>query len=340
MKLRKITLGVLALMLTITYCKEDDDSISTVPDRDRAEVYAEDLDEIEEFLETHFYNYEEFDFTDPYSMANDTFEIVIDTIADANIDKTPLIDQVSFKTVTDPTDDTLEYKLYYLTVREGQGDIIHFIDEAFVSYEGTLPDGSVFDGVVTPISFNLTTVGVTPGVVTGFRDSLLEFKTATGYTENGDGTLTYHNHGIGMSFIPSGIAYFSTGLTGIPSYTPIFFKFNLVDTVILDHDNDGVPSYLEDLDGDEDIFSDDFDEDFSPNFLDTNDDGDALLTKDEVEKVEYIINTGDAEPTLAANQYVLNRVEDIESGEITIYTVILTDSNSDGTPDYLDDTVE
>ena len=340
MNLRKITFGIATLMLSITSCNKDDGGTTIVPDRDRAEVYAEDLVEIETFLETHFYNYEEFDFSDPYSLVNDTFEIVIDTIADVNIDKTPLMDQVTFKMVTDPNDETIEYKLYYLSVREGQGDVVRFIDQAFVSYEGTLADASVFDSAVTPIAFNLTTVGASFGVVTGFKESLLEFKTSTGYTDNVDGTITYHNHGIGMSFLPSGLGYFSSAITGIGSYTPIFFKFNLVDTIVLDHDNDGIPSYLEDLDGDENVFNDDTDNDDSPNFGDINDDGDALLTEDEIEKVEYIVDTtmGESEPILAVNEYEVDRSE--EAGVITINTIILTDSNGDGTPDYLDDTVE
>ncbi|MFD2824346.1 FKBP-type peptidyl-prolyl cis-trans isomerase [Lacinutrix iliipiscaria] len=343
MKLRKITLGIAALMVTVTSCNKDDESTSTVPDRDRAEVYAEDIVEIEEYLETHFYNYEEFDFGDPYSLANDTYKIVVSEIPEGNPDNvTSLMDspELSFKMVTDPSDETIEYKLYYLTVREGLGSHLNFIDQAFVSYEGTLSDETVFDSAVTPVSFNLTTVGLTSGVVTGFRESLLEFKTSTGFTDNGDGTLTYHGHGIGMSFIPSGIGYFSQPIGDVDSYTPIFFKFNLVDTVILDHDNDGIPSYLEDLDGDKDVFSDDTDEDVSPNFLDTNDDGDSLLTVDEIEKVEYIVDTniGEMEPILASNEYEVDRSE--EDGVITINTIILTDSNSDGIPDYLDDTIE
>ena len=340
MNLRKITLVLLVIFTTIWSCENDDDGVATVPDRDRAEVYAEDLAEIEEFLQTHFYNYEEFDFGDPYSLANDTFEIVIDTIEGVNSDKIPLIDQVDFKMVTDPADETLEYKLYFLSVREGQGDAASFIDEVFVSYEGTMSDGTVFDSAVTPTSFNLTSVGQVSGVVTGFKESILEFKTATGFTDNGDGTLTYHNHGIGMSFIPSGIGYFSTPLVNVPSYTPIFFKFNLMDRVILDHDNDGIPSYLEDLDANDNVFDDDTDSDFSPNFLDTNDDGDALLTRDEIENMEYIIDTniGETEPVLAENEYEVDRSE--EAGVITLNTIILTDSNNDGTPDYLDDTVD
>ena len=343
MNLRKIILGMVGLVLIIASCNDDDDGVTVVPDRDRAEVYAEDLIEIEEYLQTHYYNYDEFDFSDPYSVANDTFKIIVSEIPEGNPDDfISLMDrpEMSFKMVTDPTDETLEYKLYYLTVREGQGNVIHFIDEVFVSYEGTLSDATVFDSAITPVAFNLTTVGNVSGVVTGFRESLLEFKTSTGFSDNGDGTLTYHNHGIGMSFIPSGLAYFSQPIGNIESYSPIFFKFNLVDVILLDHDNDGVPSYLEDIDDDKNVFNDDTDEDFSPNFLDTNDDGDALLTIDEVEQVEYVVDTtmGESEPILAANEYEVNRTDD--SGVITINTVILTDSNNDGTPDYLDDTVE
>ena len=342
MNLRKITFGIAVLMLSIVSCKNDDDGAAIIPDRDRAEVYAEDIEEIEEYLQTHYYNYEEFDFSNLYSLANDTFKIVISEITEETpADVISLMDrpELSFKMVTDENDETVEYKLYYLSLREGLGDNVRYIDQAFVSYEGTLADATVFDSALTPIAFNLTTVGNVFGVVPGFKESIIEFKTATGFTPNGDGTITYHEHGIGMSFLPSGLGYFSLSLGVIDSYTPIFFKYNVIDTVVLDHDNDGIPSYLEDVDGDGDVFNDDTDNDDISDLVDINDDGDALLTKDEIEKVEYILNMGDPEPTLAANEYEVDRSEDSD-GVITINTIILTDSDSDGTPDYLDDTVE
>ena len=60
------------------------------------------------------------------------------------------------------------------------------------------------------------------------------------------------------------------------------FEVNLLATNTADHDRDGVSTILEDLDGDGNLFNDDTDEDGLPNYLDTDDDGDGILTKDEL----------------------------------------------------------
>lgn len=336
MKLRKLPLAILSIFFIVAFvvsCNNDDDESNVIPDRDRTEVYNEDIAEIEMFLQTHFYNYEEFDSGNPYSEANDTFQIVFDTIAGDNSDKTPLIDQVDFKIVTDQG---VDYKLYYLQVREGLGNEISFIDEANLIYEGSKLDGYVFDSAVNPSKFNLTTVGQASGVVTGFREGILEFKTSTGFTDNGDGTETYHNHGIGAVFIPSGLGYFSQPLIGVPSYTPLVFKFSLYTRTVLDHDADNIPSIMENLDGDDDVYDDDTDGDFGANFIDNDDDNDGVFTKDELDYNEYIVDTnqGETEPVLASNEYEMDREE--VNGVITIKTFVLTDTDGDGTPDYLD----
>ncbi|MEZ4970157.1 MAG: hypothetical protein R2814_10995 [Flavobacteriaceae bacterium] len=60
------------------------------------------------------------------------------------------------------------------------------------------------------------------------------------------------------------------------------FEVNLLATNTADHDRDGVSTILEDLDGDGDLFNDDTDGDGIPNYLDADDDGDGVLTKDEL----------------------------------------------------------
>lgn len=332
MKLGKVTLLFLSIFLGFTSCNNDDDAPTTIPDRDRAEVYAEDLAEIEDFLQSHFYNYEDFDFTNPYSLANDTFQIVF-TPLEEDPSKTPLIDMVDFKTVTDGG---IDYKLYYLNVREGQGNEIHFCDRASVIYEGSMTDGYVFDSAINPFNLDLISVGTQFGTVKGFQQGIIEFKTSTSFTDNGDGTETYHNHGIGAAFIPSGLGYFSQPLIGVPSYTPLIFKFSLYERTILDHDNDNIPSFMEDLDANGDAYDDDTDGDFGANFIDNDDDNDGYFTRDELDYNEYIVDTnmGETEPVLASNEYEMDRSED--SGVITINTFVIVDSNDDGTPDYLD----
>ena len=46
----------------------------------------------------------------------------------------------------------------------------------------------------------------------------------------------------------------------------------------MDHDNDYIPSYMEDIDADLDVFSDNTDGDNLSNFIDGDDDGDGYST--------------------------------------------------------------
>ena len=62
------------------------------PVRELQDQTWKDDEAIVNFLQTHFYNYEEFE-EDPN---NFKIEISIDTIADDNGDKTPLWDQVQY----------------------------------------------------------------------------------------------------------------------------------------------------------------------------------------------------------------------------------------------------
>lgn len=363
MKIKNVATAIFCLGLVVLSCKKDDDNDEpyVVPVRDRQEVYDENIAEIEEYLETHFYNYEEFQqnpaYSDlsvmPYNVTpNDTFEIVFDTIAGANSDKTSLMemlgDELKFKEVTDS--EGIVYKLYYLVVREGMGGEIHGIDRVFANYQGFLMDSTLFDSAVSAIPFDLTAVGNIRGVVDGFREGIIEFKARQAYTENGDGTITNHNHGIGAVFVPSGLGYFSQTQATVPAYSNLIYIFNAEKRTLLDHDSDGVFSYLENLDGDKDYFNDDTDGDGLANFVDVDDDGDGTLTKDEVERTAYTEdeNMQPFTTNAAAQAYydayavpgeLLYSIEDNNDGTFTLNTVIITDSNNDGIPDYLDSSV-
>jgi len=359
MKIRIFTTIILCFGMVVLSCKKDDEDPEpeAVPIRDRQEVYDENIAEIIEYLETHFYNYEEFEqnptYSDlsvmPYNVTpNDTFEIVFDTIEGANSDKTPLIDQVVSKQVSDS--EGIEYTLYYLVVREGLGGVIHPIDQVFTTYKGYLIDNTIFDSSVSAVPFHLTSVGTIGGVVDGFREGLVEFKAREGFTENGDGTITNHNHGKGAVFVPSGLGYFSQTQATIPAYSNLIFTFNPEKRTLLDHDSDTVFSYLEDLNGNEDYFDDDTDGDNLANFVDVDDDGDGTLTKDEVEQIAYTEDenmmpfmSSTAAQTyydnFAATNEILYSIVDNNDGTFTLNTVVITDSNDDGTPDYLDSSI-
>ncbi len=159
------------------------------------------------------------------------------------------------------------------------------------------PDRRVFDSAVTPVWFDLN------GVLPGFREGTVEVSGASGFMENPDnGTVDYNmDFGDFTVFMPSGLAYFDQGQTGIPQYSPLIFSIQLYRNVESDHDDDGIPSYLEDLEadsdlsvdrdgdgdptndiGDRDPTNDDTDGDSFPDFFDADDDGDGTFTEDEI----------------------------------------------------------
>ena len=320
------------IFLTVLSCKKDD-GVDVIPPRDRGEEAIPSTAEIETYLASHFYNYEEF----ASPPADFNFRIKFDTIAGDNSSKTPLIDQVSSKMVTDRVDETVSYKLYYLEAIQGAGESPNFPDVATITYEGTylnnesdFNNSDVFDSSVVPVRFDLT------GIVPGLTDALIEMNASTGYVSNTDGTVTFENYGIGAVFIPSGLGYFSNPPPGIPVYSQLIFTYQLYETELGDQDGDKVPSIYEDVDSDGNVFDDDTDADGIPNFADADDEGDGRLTKNEVDENVYTVNPGDNNPILAGNEIETKRETDPDTMITTITTITFTDIDGDGTPDYHD----
>ena len=140
-------------------------------------------------------------------------------------------------------------------------------------------------------------------VVDGWSHGFTNFKGGN-LVVNPDESFYYENYGKGILFFPSGLGYRNLAQNNIPENSPLVFQITLRTVNRADHDNDGILSILEDLDGDGYVHNDDTDEDGIPNYLDPDDDGDAILTKDEDAN-------GDGDPTN-------------------------DDSDGDGIPDYLD----
>lgn len=305
MKLQNV-LGVFILGLLLFWsCGNDDDNgVVAVPPRDLAEVALENNDSIEKFLQTHFYNYEEF-LSAPEGF---DYEIVIDTIAGENSTKTPLIEQVSKKIITRTDyDDDVPHTLYYLIARIGVGDSPTVADSTLVRYRGNLLDGTSFDSSTTPFWFDLLGVPrVSGGTIRGVREFMPFLKAGGDVIQNPDGTVDIEGFGVGMVFLPSGLAYFSSSRGTIPSYSPLIFRIDLLAFEEADHDQDGVPSYMEDLNGNDDLFDDDTDGNGSYNYVDVDDDGDGVFTRAEISD---------------------------ENGNIIFP---YPDTDGDGTPDYLD----
>lgn len=285
--------ALLIILIAAWSCKNDDDSTTgiVVPPRFLSEVAIEDDAELQAYFQTHFYNYEEFQ-TPPI---NFDFKIKFDTIAGDNSDKTPLSNnQVQMQKITVPSSfygredgEIVEHTLYYLEARVGSGASPTIADNVVLQYEGSLLDGTLFDASSTPLNQYLS-----GGLILGYSNGAEKFSAGTGPFENGDGTVSFDDFGIGAVFMPSGLGYFSSSPnTTIPAYAPLIFKLDILafeeDT---DFDNDGIPSIQEDLDGDGNLNNDNTDQDseqllgvFFPNHNDPDDDGDGILTIDEIE---------------------------------------------------------
>ena len=295
-----LILCLLVALVGLSGCRNDDNNggPEAIPARDRGEESLAAQTEIEEFLQTHFYNYEEFE----NPPADFDFNIVFDTIAGDNSDKIPLIQQVSSKTVTDREESDVEYTLYYLDAITGGGEDLQYPDIASIAFEGRLLDLELFDSSVIPLQIDLT------GVINGFQDALIEFNGATQIISNPDGTVSFENFGVGAVFIPSGLGYFlePPPQSIIPVYAQLLFTFKVYDVQKGDQDGDGIPSIFEDLNGNGFEEDDDTDEDGVPDFADFDDDGDGIPTRDEIE------------------------IDD--EGNVTF-----PDADGDGIPDYRDD---
>jgi len=305
MRLNKLFIIVVLASTFLISCKKDDtNDVETVPPRDRGEQAIDDDEAILAYLQTHFYNAE--DFQNP--AANFNYVVNFDTIAGDNTNKSPIIDSDLLTTKT-VRKDSVDYTIYILKIREGAGEKPTFADSTFQNYKGELLNRNLFDNTANPVWFDHpgTLTQTNPGIaVVALTQAMLEFGEASGFSINEDNTVSWNNDfGIGAVFLPSGLGYFNASPPGIPSYNPLIFSFQLYGVNEADHDRDGIPSYMEDLDGDGILYNDDTSESGTPNYLNADDDADGTLTLEEI-----IIN---------------------EDGSIEF-----PDTNSNGTPDYLD----
>ena len=273
MKFAKIFFPLLfVIALLVTACKSDEDE-TTVELNDFSEQAQTDDELISEYLQTHTYNYEDFQ---DHSL--DDLEITIDTLAGNNANKTPLSEFVSFTevAVNTPEGEEINHKLYYLIARQGVRveDRASIVDSVYLSYKGSLLDASEFDESLFPVWFDNT------AVITGFRHGVQYFAPGN-FTQNTNGSIDFSDYGQGLIFIPSGLGYFGNAQSSIPAYSPLIFSLNVYTTNQADHDADGILSFDEDVDGDGNPFNDDTDGDGIANFADIDDDGDGVYTINE-----------------------------------------------------------
>ena len=276
--------------ISLFSCSKNDNDAEITPPRDYAVQYKTDLTDIEEYL-------------------NNNYIEDVSPDVDTKITKIPAggtqpsimsyLNNTGFpKLLSRPVElHDITYKVYYLVLREGVGQSPSNVDAVLAAYSGNY--------LARQTVSEVTTLNATPfeevkypqqmlslfSVITGWSEIFPKFKTGT-YTSNADGTVTHKDFGAGVMFIPSGLGYYSSGSASIPAYAPLVFSFKLFEIQRLDQDGDGIPSYLEDVDGDGYMRvlatgvdnPDDTDKDGIPDFVDVDDDGDNYTTKLEITK--------------------------------------------------------
>ncbi|MFV5695169.1 FKBP-type peptidyl-prolyl cis-trans isomerase [Flavobacterium sp. LB3P122] len=279
---------LLITTISLFSCSKND-TPTIEPLRDYAVQYATDNTDIEEYLKTSYItvvNHPGF---------SDDQDVNITAIPSGGTQKS-IWDQTTYELKSRNVSlHNIIYKMYYLVLRAGTGASPCNVDAVLASYKGEYISRTTVSGVTsisaTPFEevkypqsfFNLFST------ITGWGEIFPQFKTGT-YSSNADGTVTHNGFGAGVMFIPSGLAYYSSGSGIIPSYTPLVFNFKLYEMNRLDQDADGIPSYQEDLNGDGYMRMlatgvdnpDDTDKDGVPNFVDVDDDGDNYTTKLEI----------------------------------------------------------
>lgn len=260
----KYIIGIFILSILFYSC--DDNVVSTpVDDFDHEAQSLIDKDSLSSFFTKHYY------------------DTSIDSVKALVAGQTPLSEDVNLK-LMNVSENEIDYELYYYVNNIGSPSINKgfpkSVDSIFVKYEGFRINNTDsitprFEIRETPIWFTLNSV------IRGWAYGFTNFKNGDNVTNNGP--ITFDNGGNGILFIPSGLAYRNAGTTGlIRSNENLIFYIELYDFIKdTDHDNDGIPSWLEDVDGDGDPRNDDTNGDFFANYLDIDDDGDGVETIDE-----------------------------------------------------------
>ena len=155
MILKKNFFAICFIFVLFSSCKNDEDTQeSVIPLETQTPI---DDEALVTYLKSHFYNYEDFEDVplDDYAV-----EIKLDSLIGDNSSKTSLWEQIETKTIDleEQGGNVIATKLYILKIREGVKDKPSIVDSTFVSYQGTLLNGTVFDSRSNPVWFDLSNV--------------------------------------------------------------------------------------------------------------------------------------------------------------------------------------
>ena len=311
---------LLITTLSLFSCSKNDTPAEITPPREYIAQYNKEIADIESYLNTY---YLDMDLTDPNFADKD---VVIKPIPLGGLQHSIMtyktnafVGSTNFPQLwsRNVSFHGINYKLYYLVLREGEKDIVTDLggqspsnaDAVLASYSGSYLQSTTTADVTSVIATPFEEVKINPKylslltTIKGWGEIFPQFKTGSyvDHKVNGiaDGTIDYTKFGAGVMFIPSGLAYYNYGAGSIPSYAPLVFSFKLYEIQRLDSDGDGILNYQEDLNGDGYMYDyrnlvnypttpainpDDTDGDGIPDFIDIDDDGDNYTTKLEITK--------------------------------------------------------
>lgn len=262
-------------------CPSDDEP-TTVELRPYSEVYAEDIADIEDFMDEHFVTVD--------ADYNVTFTKITGSTPGTPISAHP---DLTFKTVSKGG---VDHKLYFIKLREGLGntntdldtenDKPTKLDSIFTAYKGKSINRNTTTNEITLSDFdeasNPTWLQM-QDLISGWQEVFPEFKIGNSVTDINTGLTTYSDFGAGIMFLPSGLGYYGQSVSTISAYTPTIFSFKLMKLRYKDHDGDKIISKYE-YGGPVTSTSTalDTDGDGKPDYGDFDDDNDGKLTKNEI----------------------------------------------------------
>ncbi|WP_116789281.1 FKBP-type peptidyl-prolyl cis-trans isomerase [Flavobacterium psychrotrophum] len=275
--------GLIALITFFASCKKDDDNVA--PPRDFGVQYASEQDSIEKYLKNHYISNADID--------NIRFDSIKNPATQVSIwDQT--LYPLQYKMVKSTNEkNTVEYKVYYLNFRQGSGDRPTRGDNILISYRGWMLNDTQFDYQPFP---NTQLSLYTDVYVEGWKNIIPLFNAGT-YTDIPDNPnpANFNDYGVGVMFIPSGLAYYNSGSGLIGAYRPIVFSFRLYAVTYTDLDGDGILNKdeldLVNFPNVSDIEYVDTDADGTPNYRDQDDDGDGYSTRLELRKPKSVGDT-------------------------------------------------
>ncbi|CAM1333138.1 peptidylprolyl isomerase [Tenacibaculum aestuariivivum] len=248
------------VLLSVVMYSCGSDNSSNVDNFDYEAQALKDQDTIVKFLKSHYYKDD------------------VDSIKPLITGKTALYKDTRLDSAVVNEYD-IDYKYYYFVKGNNGISIKGFptvTDSIFTTYRLSFLNSSASlikeQDLVTPIWFDSKLI-----VARGWVHAFTHFKGGKNITDNGP--INYEGMGEGFFLLPSGLSFRNSGALANKNLLYIVKLHDIVKDT--DHDNDGIASIFEDIDGDGDPRNDDTDKNNVPDYLDDDDDGDNKLTKEE-----------------------------------------------------------